>query len=134
MQSSLTGRCFCGAVRYRCGSPLHPITLCHCESCRRVSGAHMVGWLTVEATTLVYTGKPREFSSSPQTYRTFCSQCGTPLTYRQGSRPAEIDIILATLDQPELLSPTSHIWMEDALTWDRPNDGLPQFAKSSQLK
>lgn len=43
-QTTLTGHCYCSTVRYRCGAPLYPATLCHCESCRRVAGAHAVAW------------------------------------------------------------------------------------------
>jgi hypothetical protein len=130
-ETSLSGRCFCGAVTYRCETPLSPPTLCHCESCRRVAGAHAVAWLTVRAESFVYlTAKPTEFNSSSKVLRSFCSQCGTPLTYRREGRPGEIDITLATLDQPAAQVPVDHIWMEDALPWDRPGDQLPQYLKS----
>jgi hypothetical protein len=130
-EALLTGRCFCGVVRYQCGALLYPPTLCHCESCRRVAGAHSVAWLTVPAESLIYpTAKPVEFSSSSQVFRSFCGQCGTPLTYRREERPGEIDITLATLDWPAAIVPVDHIWMEDALPWDRPGDGLPQYLKT----
>jgi hypothetical protein len=127
----LGGACFCGAVRYRCGAPLYPPTFCHCTSCRRIAGAHSIAWLTVAVESLDFpTGKPSEFSSSAGVFRSYCGQCGTPLTYRQESRPGEVDLILTTLDQAADLVPLSHIWMEDALPWDRPSDGLPQFPKT----
>jgi hypothetical protein len=127
----LTGGCFCGEVRYQCGALLYPATLCHCESCRRVSGAHVVAWITVAVETFVFTKtKPLEFNSSKQVFRSFCPQCGTPLTYRREQRAGEIDITLATLDRPSEVSPIDHIYMEDAVLWDRPKDGLPQFVKT----
>ena len=133
--SELTGRCFCGAVRYRCGAPLFPATLCHCQSCRRVAGAPSVGWLTVSAETLVYTaGEPTEYSSSPSVLRSFCSACGTPLTWRSAKHHGEIDVTLATLDRPDMVAPADHVWMEHALPWDRPNDGLPQHQRERVRK
>jgi len=130
-ESLLTGRCFCGAVRYRCAAPLHPATLCHCESCRRVAGAHVVAWLTIPAASLVYpAAQPVEFRSSSKVVRSFCSRCGTPLTYRHAERAGEIDVTLATLDRPAEIVPVDHIWMEDALAWDRPGDGLRQYPKT----
>jgi hypothetical protein len=127
----LTGRCLCGAIQYRCGPMLYPPTLCHCESCRRASGAHAVGWLTVKAADLVYTGaRPREYASSPGVLRTFCGQCGTPLTYSSVGRPMEVDITISTLDQPSLAAPDSHIWMQDAVSWDVPADGLPCYSRT----
>jgi hypothetical protein len=128
MDSTLTGQCLCGAVRYRCGPLLYPATLCHCESCRRASGAHAVGWLTVDRADLEFSaGEPREIESSPGVFRAFCGRCGSPLTYRTATRPTEIDVTLGTLDEPGRAPPADHIWMADAPPWDRPGDGLPQY-------
>jgi hypothetical protein len=130
-EDRLTGRCFCGAVRYQCGAPLDAPTLCHCESCRTAAGAHAVAWITVAHETLVYTaGKPFEYCSSANVFRSFCANCGTPLTYRRNERAGEIDITLASLDQASEFAPADHIWMEDALPWDRPGDELPQYPKT----
>lgn len=127
MADILTGRCLCGAIRYRCGPLRYAPTLCHCESCRRASGSHAVGWLTVSAADFVCTsGTPHEFESSRGVYRTFCGRCGTPLTYTSARRPGEIDVTLGSLDQPDRVVPVDHIWMADATVWDRPTDGLPQ--------
>lgn len=125
----LSGRCSCGAIRYHCGPPLCAPTLCHCESCRRASGAHAVGWVTVSSAEFRYTAaQPREFESSPGVRRTFCQRCGTPLTYASAHSPAEIDVTIGSLDDPALVEPADHTWMSDAITWDRPADGLPQHA------
>ncbi|MGE0115152.1 MAG: GFA family protein [Steroidobacteraceae bacterium] len=133
-ESLLSGHCFCSAVRYRCGDLLYPPTLCHCESCRRLTGAHAVAWITVPANSLVYVqGTPAEFRSSPEVLRSFCGHCGTPLTYYNQQRADEIDITLMTLDSPEHIVPADHIWMADALPWDRPHDGLPQYQKTREL-
>ena len=128
MPDSLTGRCLCGAVRYRLSGLLYPPTLCHCESCRRAAGAHAVGWLTVKEEDLVYLDAlPRVYESSPGVRRAFCGACGTPLTYRNAKRPTEVDVTLGSLDAPALAAPVDHIWMQDAVAWDRPGDGLAQY-------
>lgn len=125
----LAGRCLCGTIRYQCGPLLCPPTLCHCESCRRASGAHAVGWLTVKFRDLTYAGAlPREFESSPGVHRSFCGRCGTPLTYRSSRRPEEIDVTICSLDEPDKVIPADHLWMQDAPPWDRPADGLPQHS------
>jgi len=128
MNEILTGRCLCGAIRYRCGPRLYPPTLCHCESCRRASAAPAVGWLTVKSTDLTYlTGTPREFESSPGVIRSFCGRCGTPLSYRAAKRPGEVDLTLCTLDDPGLAAPVDHIWMQDAPGWDGSPQALPRY-------
>lgn len=130
MAAGLSGRCLCGAIRYRCGPLLCAATFCHCESCRRASGGHAVGWLTVSSENFEYTaGKPRELESSSGVRRTFCERCGTPLTYTTAQRPGEIDATIGSLDDPALVVPIDHTWMTDAVSWDRPADSLPQHPR-----
>ena len=127
--SGLTGRCACGAVRYRCGPLLAPATWCHCESCRRTSGTSPVGWFTVERASVEFHGDAlRVHPSSPGVERRFCGVCGTPLAYSSERRPAEIDVTLGSLDEADRVRPVDHIWMADAPAWDHPSDGLPQHA------
>jgi len=131
MNESLTGRCLCGAVRYRCPAPIASPTLCHCESCRRASGAHVVAWLTVALAALEFTaGEPVIYQSSAKVRRGFCGRCGTPLTYWTAKRGGEIDLTIATLDAPNGVVPIDHVWMSDALAWDHPADGLPEHPHS----
>ena len=79
----LTGRCLCGSIRYETAAPVSPPAFCHCESCRRATGAHVVAWMTVDRQALRWLGhEPRWHASSPGVVRGFCTGCGTPLTYR----------------------------------------------------
>jgi hypothetical protein len=127
-ETSLRGRCLCGAVHYESGPPVSRAAFCHCESCRRASGAHIVAWTTVRRDGYTITrGMPREFGSSPPVRRTFCGDCGTPLTYSHTEAPDTVDVTIATVDDPGAIAPIDHLWMEDAVAWDRPCDGLPQY-------
>ena len=131
MSEVFTGRCLCGAVAYECGEPVIPPCLCHCESCRRASGAHAVGWATVRLDSFRVTGGIlRRVRSSPPVVCQFCELCGSPVTYWNEGWPQTIDVTIGTLDHPELMQPLRHIWMEDAPAWDRPQDGLPQYPRS----
>jgi hypothetical protein len=125
-----TGRCLCGAVVYECGAPVIAPCFCHCESCRRASGAHVVAWSTVRRDSFrVVKGQLRSFASSAPVIRQFCERCGTPVTYSNAAEPQTIDVAIATLDRPEAMEPLEHLWMEDAVRWDRPQDGRPQFPR-----
>ena len=124
----LTGRCLCGSIRYETAAPVSPPAFCHCESCRRATGAHVVAWMTVDRQALRWLGhEPRWHASSPGVVRGFCTGCGTPLTYRHDSYGERIDLTIATLDDPAPFAPVDHIWMADAVDWDHPADGLPQY-------
>jgi hypothetical protein len=126
------GGCLCGDIRYRiAGEPLST-DLCHCRSCRLASGAPVVAWLTVRDDDLVIDqGAPLLFRSSPHVERTFCSRCGTSLTYRRTNPPGTIDICTATLDDPGAFPPVSEIWLEDKIAWMATNDRCTPYPRSS---
>lgn len=125
----LTGGCHCGAVRYECAAPVSKPAICHCTSCRRTTGAQSVAWMSVKrADFKLLSGTPREYTSSEGVVRSFCDRCGCSLGYMHSNYPDQLDLTLATLDEPSAMAPTDHIWMSDAASWDRPGDGLPQHA------
>lgn len=65
------------------------------------------------------------YVSSPPVVRTFCGRCGTTLTYVHEGRPDEIDVTTATLEDPNAIVPSGHLWGDDALTWERDPPSLP---------
>ena len=122
------GGCLCGGVRYQVSGPVSNLCFCHCASCRRASGAPMVPWGTfVRENFRLTRGSLSEYRSSAAVTRGFCPACGTSLTYRNDARAHDIDVTLATLDDPTLLAPQVHVWVGDKLPWVSINDGLPQF-------
>ena len=122
-----TGRCLCGDVRYQAQPPATSLCYCHCESCRRATGAPFVAWGTFEAAKFTIThGKLNEWRSSSEVTRGFCGGCGTAITYSHARRNHEVDLTLVTLDDPGVLIPVAHIWVRDKLPWVHLGDGLPQ--------
>jgi hypothetical protein len=124
------GGCFCGLVRYHGKGPVTNLCFCHCDTCRRIAGATPVAWGTFLVQRFsVVNGQLAESRSSAKVTRGFCANCGTSLTYRHDDRPAEIDVTLVSLDEPTLLAPEDHIWVQDKLPWIDIADGRPQYAK-----
>jgi len=127
---AIEGGCFCGAVRYRASAPPLVSMICHCQSCRRVSAAPAVAWVTFAAANFAFLqGEPQSFHSSEPVRRTFCGACGAPLTYEHAERPGEIDVVTCGLDRPDDFPPTYHAWISDDLTWVRFGDGLPAYER-----
>ena len=124
---SYTGGCFCGAIRFTVAGAIRSCCFCHCESCRRASGGAYVPWATFDkAKFMLEAGELTLYASSAEATRGHCGRCGTSLTYEHSKRPDDVDIALATFDEPGRFSPDSHIWIEDKLPWITINDGLPQ--------
>jgi len=126
-----TGGCHCGAIRYSlAGEPKHS-SVCHCESCRRTTGGLTTAWLGYPGEALtVEQGEPRSYSSSPGVERRFCGACGTSLFYaNEGAMPGVVDVLTATLDEPEAFAPALHVQTADALPWEAGLEALPKFRR-----
>ena len=123
------GGCQCGAVRYEVsGEPQH-VALCHCNDCRKSSGAPMVAWAAFADTQFkLVKGEPVTFNSSGSAMRSFCPKCGSGLYYRNAEfLPGIVDIQSATLDDPDALPPSAHIQVAERLGWMETAHSLPLF-------
>ena len=124
----LNGGCCCGAIRYQVAGPVYHRTSCHCPTCRRVSGAASVAWFSVErAAYRITAGTPAVFHSSAPVTRTFCGNCGTPLTYQRTDSPDEVDVTICSLDDPAPFAPQDHTFTAYRLSWNHSADDIPQF-------
>lgn len=178
-----SGGCNCRAVRYRADvphlteRPFHPwsnenvrlpfAVLCHCEDCRRASGAlAFAGFCSpieyiqmsllprnstlpplqtrraepknddgermwVPAMSFFGTSAPPEdsflstYQPSIGVTRSFCSRCGTNISYSRYPVPAVwpnmLDILVGTVDREHLekdaLAPERHLWWNSGISW-----------------
>lgn len=125
-----SGQCHCGAVKYEfTGDTIHR-SLCHCGDCRRHSGAPMVGWGLVGNDQITITGETRKYASSEHGRRLFCPSCGTGLFYtNEQIFPGQIDIQIATLDDPDSVRPQAQIQVADRIGWMKTAHELPEFER-----
>ena len=125
------GGCQCGAVRYEVsGEPQH-VALCHCEDCRKSSGAPMVAWAAfAEDEFRITKGEAKTFNSSGSAMRSFCPDCGTGLYYRNADMlPGIVDIQSATLDIPSALPASANIQTAERIDWMASAHTLPAFER-----
>ncbi|MEX0805439.1 MAG: GFA family protein [Candidatus Binatia bacterium] len=131
---ALEGGCLCGSVRYRAWGKTYGITHCHCQTCRRASGAPFVTWAGFDADKFTFTrGQPAAYASSSKVLRTFCNTCGTGLTYQRLDLPDSIDVTLGSMDAPESLKPEDHTWTESQLSWIVLGDLLPIYRRERNV-
>ncbi len=117
-EASITGGCYCGAVRFLANGPVLFQANCHCANCRRAAGAQAVAWITVKPSGFAWKkGEPKRYLTDTGAYRTFCGSCGTSLTYENEERPDEIDITTGSLDDPEQFPPNRDVFPEEKLSW-----------------
>ena len=123
------GGCLCGAVRYRArGTPL-TVVHCHCLQCRGSSGAPFMTWATFPEENVVFSGtRSKIFASSDTAHRRFCPRCGTQIVWIATPSRGTIDIAVASLDDPNRLSPTCHLFVKRRIAWLHIDDALPCHA------
>lgn len=115
---TIEGGCLCGAVRFAATSQPKGVFWCHCQSCRKHSGAPVSVFVGFEHRTYVVTkGEITKFSSSPGTTRGFCSKCGSTLTCEVKALPTETHFHVGTFDAPERFQPRRHFFRNEQLPW-----------------
>ncbi|HEY1099086.1 MAG TPA: GFA family protein [Myxococcota bacterium] len=131
--TTLEGGCLCGAVRYQATAPVLR-ALCHCDSCKRATGAPCVGWIMFERGNVTFTtGAPTTFASSPGVERGFCNRCGTSLSFTAEYLPGLIDLTIGSLDEPGAAVPDLHSWTSRQLPWVQLGDDKPRHAEFPDL-
>lgn len=126
----LSGGCHCGAIRYELESEGARHGLCHCRDCRRAVGAPAVGWAMVTKSNIDITGTPQSYASSSNADRQFCATCGTSLFYlNEAVLPGMVDVLSATLDDPEVLPLQAQIQTAERLKWMAHLDEVPSFER-----
>ena len=117
MSERTEGGCLCGAVRFVArGEPLN-VAWCHCQSCRRHSGAPVSVFLAIRRDAFEVTkGDITRFNSSPGRWRGFCVRCGSTLTC-EGESNSPVHLHIGSIDQAARFAPTRHIFPEELLPW-----------------
>jgi len=133
---SLQGRCLCGGVTYSIQGELPtedgdlPLPVfCHCRTCQLLTGGAFFASSMVPTSQLtVATGTEliRRYESRPGVFRSFCSQCGSPLFYENTDEPGRIYFSLGTVDG-FATKPRAHIFVSRKARWYDTNDDLPRF-------
>jgi hypothetical protein len=121
-----SGGCRCGAVRFEANADPHHVSYCHCNDCRRATGAPVtafVGFMTDEVS-LAGDGL-RTFENGDVT-RSFCGRCGSPIAYRDSRIGDRIYFYLGVMDDPAAYRPTVHAHVRSQLPFLHISDDLPR--------
>lgn len=124
------GSCLCGSIRYEIRGELSDFGYCHCINCRKASGSAHAANSGVDRADVTFIDENdylREYESSPGMFRTFCSNCGSPIYAYRTVSPDVIRIRLGTLDTPITKRAKAHSFVSEKASWDVIEGSLPQF-------
>ena len=114
------GGCLCGAVRFIATGQPKAVYWCHCQSCRRHTGAPVAVFALYDLKAYTVTkGEITKFDSTPgQTRRGFCARCGSTLTCESLPGPTETHFHIGAFDRAAQLEPTKKQYFpEERLPW-----------------
>ena len=117
-EQTYAGRCLCGAVQFVArGAPKWTLW-CHCESCRRHSGAPASVFVAfMDDRVTVTQGSITRFTSSPGVVRGFCARCGSTLTCSNARYPAETHYHVGAFERAAELAPMGELFAGERLPW-----------------
>ena len=106
--------------------------LCHCEDCQRAASADYVSWFGLPKDSVVWEGPRKLYKSSEMATRSFCENCGTPMSYETSQMPDETHLYAPSLDDRALYRPSKHIFWTERVPWVEATSGLPRHAEGGQ--
>ena len=124
----------CGGVSFSVGSFSERAANCHCSMCRKFHGAAfgtLVGvgglnWLSGE-------GLLKEFTASNGSIRTFCTECGSGIGFRnKGAAFEEIELAIALFDDEIPVVIDAQIFTKYKASWCELQSELSNFPEGRE--
>ncbi len=113
-----SGGCLCGAVRYEVRGEPHASGLCHCTTCRKLTGSTFSATANWRRSQFRMTGELRTFER-----RSFCPTCGSRLFFMSAE---DVEVFVGTLDAaPNDIKPVVEVWATRREHW------LPQVPETT---
>jgi hypothetical protein len=132
---TISGRCYCGGTIMHSTQLPKVVSYCHCNDCRRVTGAPVAAFAAFEEGALSWApNEGKAVTINPGVTRTFCETCGSPLTGRYDYLPGTVYVALGILDQANELSPQLHSHHNNRLDWLCIEDDLERAGESARAK
>jgi hypothetical protein len=131
-KKTLTGGCFCGAVRYKLLDAPMFIQCCHCTDCQnQTGGPFAINGLIETKNIQKIKGTLERIPMSPPKKRPHdiyrCKKCKVALWSDYGRRPQLRFLRVSTIDRPHNLKPNAHIFTRSKVPWIKIPKSVPSF-------
>ncbi|HER27182.1 MAG TPA: aldehyde-activating protein, partial [Rhodospirillales bacterium] len=122
MSETITGGCQCGAVRYESTGDVIVGAHCHCDNCRKFSGAGHASNMLVSADGFSVSGEMSSYQykadSGNDMARYFCPKCGSPVYGTSSANSAVVVLRAGGLDNPQQFQAKVSLFTPHAMAWD----------------
>jgi len=133
--TSLQGCCLCGGVQFEVDNPPETLSVCHCASCKKLSGgAGTVNLGVPPAAIRILAGQELLTTYQPPegSAKTFCRSCGTNVFGGGWPDTERASVRVTTLTEPFAGRVGRHLYVRSLAPWETlPDDGAERFESGS---
>jgi hypothetical protein len=131
---TLSGGCYCGALRYEASGDVLAKGMCFCRECRHISGGGANVLMGMPASGFAYTqGQPSQFARPEGVTREFCGNCGTHILTRSPRMAGAVLLKAGSLDDQDAFDmPTVAVYCSEKKAYHIVPDGVRAFDKFPQ--
>lgn len=129
----IKGSCLCQEVKYEYSASINEVAICHCNLCKRAQGTPFVTNAPINLERFSFTQGSefvKEYFSSQNKKRTFCSNCGSPFYSQRTDMPEVIRLRLGSVTEGDIPEPNYEIYCESKSSWFSDNAERPNYAKN----
>jgi hypothetical protein len=105
------------------------VRICHCRLCQKATGQPFFARALFPRAAVSIEGETAAFASSADLERMFCPKCGTSLFAQRPSARERLSITVASLDEPQALTPDVQFWTSSRIGWVERLGELPSYAE-----
>ena len=130
--SGFKGGCLCGAITYEVSSDPINVRNCHCDDCRKATGASFATNVFVKLEDLTITkGTQSTYQHSADSGNTltkeFCPECGSQLFGHNSAKPGIRGVRVGSIDDASFVRPSENLYCSRALPFTHLADDLDNF-------
>lgn len=127
----ITGSCLCGQLHYHGDTKIMGAMSCHCDACRKATGAALSTNLFVADADFDIQGETLEYEHKSDSGSTMtkinCAKCGSPVLGRNTNRPGGLVLRAGSVNQKDLIKPSGYVYCGQAIPSTAMDPALKQF-------
>ena len=132
--AGFTSGCLCGEIRYEVKSDPVRTANCHCDDCRKATGASFTTNVFVKADDLVILkGTPKQFQHKADSgnvmTKEFCGNCGSQLFGYGSGSPGVKHVKVGTIDDASNIRPEINVFTSKKLPFTILSDETENFER-----
>ncbi|NNL64322.1 MAG: GFA family protein [Woeseiaceae bacterium] len=130
----LSGSCLCGSVQYEIAGQDTRFYHCHCERCRKASGAgHASNIILMQAASVTWIAgedllRRYKVPEARRFATVFCRECGSPMP-RVSAERGVVVIPAGSLDVDPGIRPEARIFDGSRAAWSCRDEIIPRFER-----